>query len=111
MIVRVLGQHLHVFQVVAADVGIEEYEVVVDVLLAQNVFEILPRGHERLRQAGLQFPRVQGKVEHRNARIAEAVRQFRPQQSAVGGEWGRPSVKRSLKERVRPCTRQRAMSR
>ena len=84
VIVRVFGQPFHIFQIVAADVDVEKNQVVINILLAQNVFEILLRRNECFRQAGLEIPRVLGKVEHRNSGIAEAVCEFRPQQSPIG---------------------------
>ena len=84
ILVREFGDLAHVFEIVAADIQIEENHVAVDVLLAQQVLEILPRGLDGLGQAGLQIPGVQREIE--NGGPASAKR------SATSGRSRRPLV-------------------
>lgn len=56
VIVSALGPRLHIFEIVTADIDIEEDPVVIDISLAQNMFEICLDRNERSWQAGFQLP-------------------------------------------------------
>ena len=86
MRVRVFGQLLDVFMIVAADVDVEKHHVAVDVLLADEIFKVFLAGNECLRQAGLFVPRIEREVEDGSAGIAEAIGDLGTQQAPVGSD-------------------------
>lgn len=55
-------------------------------LLAHQVLEIPADGHERLGQAGLLIPGVEGEVIDGDAGIVQTVGEFGPKQAAVGSD-------------------------
>src|SRR5713101_3428073 len=52
MIVRVLGQQANILQIVSTDVDIEEDDVSVHVLFAENIFQVLRPGTSALGRPG-----------------------------------------------------------
>ncbi len=56
MIVRVFSQLSDVFCIIAADIDVEEDQVAVHILLAQDMLQILLRGDKSLGKAGFELP-------------------------------------------------------
>ena len=81
--VSIFRQLLDIFGIISADIDIEEYDVTVGILFAEDVFQVFFRWHERFRKTWLHVPGVHCEVEGRYARVAQAVRNFRPQQAPV----------------------------
>src|SRR5262249_1651297 len=77
---------LHVFDVGAADVGVEENGVAVAVLPTDEIGEIGADVFEGFRQAGLFGDGVDGEVNGGDAGVGEPVGNFGPEQTGVGGE-------------------------
>jgi len=84
MVVSVFSQLSDILHIVAANIDVEKHQVAIYILFAQDVFQIFLGGNESFGQARLQIPRVECKVEHRDAGIAEAVRNIRSQQPSIG---------------------------
>src|SRR5208282_1725705 len=81
-----LGQLPDVFQIIAANVDIEENRVSVLVLLAHQVIKILADGNHRLGQSGLDVPGIDGQVDGGHAGVRQTVDQIRLHQPSVGGD-------------------------
>ncbi len=88
VVVRQLGQTPHVFQIVAADIDVQETRVAVLVLLLHHVVEVGADGHHRLRQSAARHivPCIDCEIDGRNAGIGDFVDHLRPQQTAIGGQ-------------------------
>jgi hypothetical protein len=83
-VVRILCQHPDIFEIVAADVDVEKDYILVDIVFAQDVFQVLAGRYERLGKARLRIPGIQGEVEGRDPAS--------PRRSATSGLRRRPLV-------------------
>ena len=83
-LVRQLRELPHVFEIVSADINVEEYRVSVFVLLANQVLEVLTDRNHRFGQARLHIPGIDREVEGCHAGIGKPVNHIGPHQSAVG---------------------------
>jgi hypothetical protein len=75
---------LHIFEIIAADIDVEEDEVVVNILLAQNVFEIVLGGTKA-------FGRLGFSSQESSAKLNTAT-PASPSRSASSGRSNRPFV-------------------
>ena len=86
VVVRDFGQLFHVFDVCAADVGVEKHGIAVAVLAFDEIVEIRADVLKCFGQAWLFLDGVDGEIDGRNPRVGQAVRYFRAQKSRVRGK-------------------------
>ncbi len=79
-----LGKPLHVFEVVAADVDIEEDRLAVIVLPTDEIIKVLADGIECFGETMLLIHGVNGEVENCRSGISQLVDHLRAQQAPIG---------------------------
>ena len=80
------GQFLHVFNVGAADVGVEEHRVAMAVLPLHEMFEVFAHMLKGFGKPRLFFNRIHGEVDRSYAGVGETVCDFRTQKPSVRRE-------------------------